>query len=139
MHVAGVVQGVGFRPCVYALARELTLSGSVGNTSAGVVVDVEGEPSAVAAFVDRLRTDAPPLAIVESVGFEPVAVRGGTEFVIEDSSPGTGRTMVSPDVATCEECRRDFVDPASRATARRASGCRCREQGAGGGSRWLSR
>ncbi|MBA3277194.1 MAG: carbamoyltransferase HypF [Geodermatophilaceae bacterium] len=112
--VTGVVQGVGFRPFVYALGRELALSGSVGNTSAGVVAEVEGAPAAIAAFLRRVGTDAPPLAVVESVASVPIPVRGGTEFVIEDSAAGRGRTMVSPDVATCAECRIDLNDPASR-------------------------
>lgn len=112
VEIRGVVQGVGFRPFVYALARELALSGSVGNTPSGVVAEVEGAPCAVADFIRRASADAPPLAVVESVAAQPVPVHGGTEFVIAASTPGLGRTMVSPDVATCAECRSDLADPA---------------------------
>ena len=112
--VTGVVQGVGYRPFVYALARELALCGTVGNTSAGVVAEIEGPPAAIAEFLRRVGTDAPPLAVVESVESASLPVRGGTEFVIEDSAAGGGATMVSPDVATCAECLADLADPAGR-------------------------
>ncbi|MEU4294308.1 carbamoyltransferase HypF [Kribbella sp. NPDC026596] len=112
--VTGVVQGVGFRPFVYSLARELGLSGQVGNTAAGVVAEVEGPAAAVAAFGRRVRTDAPPLAAVSTVTPESLAPRGGTEFVILDSTTGPGRTLVSPDVATCADCLAEFADPSDR-------------------------
>ncbi|MFC5031505.1 carbamoyltransferase HypF [Streptomyces sp. DSM 41987] len=113
--VRGVVQGVGFRPFVYVTASELALAGSVANTSAGVVVEVEGDAEAVAEFGRRLCTDAPPLAIVESVRDSERPTRGGTEFTIEDSSDGgRARTLVSPDVATCQECLTELSDPANR-------------------------
>ncbi|TCC28300.1 carbamoyltransferase HypF [Kribbella speibonae] len=112
--VTGVVQGVGFRPFVYALARELGLSGQVGNTAGGVVAEVEGPAAAVAAFGDRVLTDAPPLAVVASVTLESLPVVGGTEFAISDSTAGAGRTLVSPDVATCADCLAEFADPSDR-------------------------
>ncbi|GAB3824216.1 carbamoyltransferase HypF [Kribbella italica] len=112
--VSGVVQGVGFRPFVYALARELGLSGQVANTAAGVVAEVEGAPEAVRTFRRRIGTDAPPLAVVESVAWEEVPARGGTVFVIRDSTRGAGRTLVSPDVAQCNDCAAEQDDPADR-------------------------
>ncbi|WP_202868042.1 acylphosphatase [Kribbella sindirgiensis] len=112
--VTGVVQGVGFRPFVYALARELGLSGQVGNTAAGVVAEVEGPAAAVAAFGERVLTDAPPLAAVASVTLESLPVLGGTEFAISASTAGAGRTLVSPDVATCADCLAEFADPSDR-------------------------
>ena len=63
----GVVQGVGFRPFVHRLSAELGLAGFVGNDSAGVFIEVEGEVALLDEFADRLRRDAPPLALVESV------------------------------------------------------------------------
>ncbi len=112
--VRGVVQGVGFRPFVYALARDLGLSGSVGNTAGGVVIEVEGAQSGLTAFTARLRSDAPPLARITGVLTEVMSCRGGTEFVITDSTGGTGRTLVSPDVATCDDCLAELADPADR-------------------------
>ncbi|TDU88587.1 hydrogenase maturation protein HypF [Kribbella voronezhensis] len=112
--VSGAVQGVGFRPFVYALARELGLSGQVANTSSGVVVEVEGAGPAVASFTARLDADAPPLAVVDRVLSTALPVIGGTAFVIRDSATGPGRTLVSPDVATCNDCLAEFADPGDR-------------------------
>ncbi len=113
--VQGVVQGVGFRPFVYATASELMLAGSVTNSSAGVVVEVEGAPFALEAFQQRLREQPPPLAVVERVTAVDVAPRGGTGFSIGPSTTDrAGRTLASPDVATCADCLRELADPADR-------------------------
>jgi hydrogenase maturation protein HypF len=113
--VRGVVQGVGFRPFVYVTASSLFLTGCVANESGGVVVEVEGDADAVAEFAVRLRTQAPPLAAIESVRAEVLPARGGTGFTIDESRPGGGaRTLAAPDVATCADCLRELADPADR-------------------------
>lgn len=112
--VRGVVQGVGFRPFVYALAADLALAGHVANTGDGVVGEVEGTPAALARFRTRIATDAPPLAVVESVRTERVPARGGTGFTIRESARGPARTLVSPDVATCDACLAELRDPTDR-------------------------
>jgi hydrogenase maturation protein HypF len=117
-----VVQGVGFRPFVYVTARELALCGFVGNSNAGVVIEVEGSPDAVEEFGRRLLTGAPPLAVIENIRQSGTPVRGGTDFTIDESSRGHGessgssqsRTLASPDVATCDECLAELRDPANR-------------------------
>ena len=114
--VRGVVQGVGFRPFVYALAGELGLSGHVANTGDGVVAEVEGGPEALAAFCGRISSDAPPLAVVQSVTHEPMEPAGDRGFSIEQSrgSGGTVRTLVAPDTATCADCLAEMSDPGDR-------------------------
>jgi hydrogenase maturation protein HypF len=123
--VAGLVQGVGFRPFVYVTASSLALTGSVANTADGVEIEVEGHPSALDAFAEQLRLHAPPLAVLSSVRSRGVPVRGGTGFTIEPSRPAAGevdapstarvvRTFASPDVATCADCLRELADPADR-------------------------
>jgi hydrogenase maturation protein HypF len=114
--VHGVVQGVGFRPFVYVTAAELALAGSVANTSAGVVAEVEGSAAAVAEFGRRLRSNPPPLAVIESIHESAASARGGTEFTIDDSSPGAGesRTLASPDIATCDDCLGELGDSTDR-------------------------
>ena len=115
LEVSGVVQGVGFRPFVYVLARRLHLSGSVGNTGSGVQIEVEGDPADLAEFARALLEEAPALAAVEEVRCTEVAVRGGTGFTIKDSMVGTGaRTLASPDVATCADCLAELADPHDR-------------------------
>ncbi|MFB7555803.1 carbamoyltransferase HypF [Streptomyces brevispora] len=113
--VRGVVQGVGFRPFVYVTASELMLTGTVTNTGDGVLAEVEGTSDAVDEFGRRLRTDAPPLAVVEDVRTSEQPTRGGTGFTIEESSGGgRGRTLVSPDIATCRDCLDELADAANR-------------------------
>lgn len=113
--VRGVVQGVGFRPFVYAQATELGLTGSVANGPRGVTVEVEGPPAAIEELARRLRERPPPLASVESVRGDDVAVRGGTGFRITATEEGdVARTLTSPDVATCADCLRELADPGDR-------------------------
>ncbi|MGX7677742.1 carbamoyltransferase HypF [Jatrophihabitans sp. DSM 45814] len=113
--VRGVVQGVGFRPFVYAEATALTLSGSVLNNSEGVIIEVEGRPADVEAFGSRLRGNAPPLAIVTSIDCRDRDVCGGSDFVITDSVQVDGvRTLAPPDIATCPDCLREMADPTNR-------------------------
>ncbi|MBY8880012.1 carbamoyltransferase HypF [Actinacidiphila acidipaludis] len=113
--VRGVVQGVGFRPFVYALARELGLAGQVTNTGEGVVAEVEGTPEATAAFCERTGAEAPPLAVVQSVTREAVPPLGESGFrIVPSRQGGPRRTLVPPDTATCEACLAELRDPADR-------------------------
>ncbi len=112
--VSGLVQGVGFRPFVYVTASELGLTGTVANTSAGVVIEVEGAETAVAELGRRLVHRPPPLAEVHDIRESSRPPRGGTGFTIEDSASGEGRTLASADIATCEDCLRELADPADR-------------------------
>jgi len=113
--VAGVVQGVGFRPFVYRLAREHGLVGHVGNDSTRVFIEVSGPTDQIEVFARRLVDDAPPLAIVEQVTREATAVTVTDEFVIVESRtiPGA-RTLVAPDTAVCDDCVAELWDPANR-------------------------
>ena len=113
--VRGVVQGVGFRPFVYTTAAALALSGSVRNDSSGAIIEVEGDAGGIEDFLHRLREEAPPLAIIESLDTEEIPLLGGTGFTIADTSlSGSGRTLASPDVAMCAECAAELRDPANR-------------------------
>ncbi len=116
IRVRGVVQGVGFRPFVYTLARSLGLSGYVFNSSSGVTIEVEGEAAAVEAFVQRLREEAPPLARVDDVVVTAMVACGGGEFSIRESQEEVGRFgLVPADAGTCAACWREFGDPAESA------------------------
>jgi hydrogenase maturation protein HypF len=113
--VHGVVQGVGFRPFVYSTAAALGLSGCVRNDSSGAIIEVEGDSADIDEFLNRLRVDPPPLAVVESIETLDTPVVGGTGFVITDTSrTGGGRTLTSPDVAMCAECAAEQRDPSNR-------------------------
>jgi hydrogenase maturation protein HypF len=115
IRVRGVVQGVGFRPCVYTLARSLGLVGHVFNSSSGVTIEVEGEAAAVVAFVRRLRDEAPPLARIAEVVVAAMVAFGEVEFSIRESQEEAGRFgLVPADAGTCAACWREFGDPGNR-------------------------
>jgi hydrogenase maturation protein HypF len=113
--VTGVVQGVGFRPFVHRLATELGVTGFVGNDAAAVFIEAQGSPRTVSEFTLRLSAEPPPLAQITAVNAEPVAARAEDGFLIVASTNAGGRrTLVPPDVATCDACQRELFDPASR-------------------------
>ncbi len=113
--VDGTVQGVGYRPFVYRLAAELGIAGWVLNDERGVLVEAEGPPDAVHAFLARLSADAPPLAEVRGVAAEDVDVVGEPGFEIVSSvHGGAASAPVSPDSATCADCLRELTDSADR-------------------------
>ncbi|HEX7436759.1 MAG TPA: carbamoyltransferase HypF [Caldimonas sp.] len=111
----GAVQGVGFRPFVFRLAHELGLAGWVFNDADGVSIEVQGPAFALDSFEQRLRTDAPPLARVETLRATARARVGREEgFRILASRAGKVTTSIPPDTATCDECLAELFDPADR-------------------------
>ncbi len=115
IQVRGVVQGVGFRPFVYKLARSLGLSGYVFNSSAGVTIEIEGDEREVRQFLERLRADPPQLAAIAEITVSEMKARGDAEFSILQSREEAGEfALVSPDAGTCDACWRDFGDSRNR-------------------------
>ena len=118
VRVEGIVQGVGYRPFVYALASGLGLGGLVGNDGGGVFAEVEGAPAAIGEFLRLLERDAPPLARVDRVrtwAMEPTGSPGFSIVASEPNGPGAARrALVSADTATCADCLRELADPADR-------------------------
>ncbi|MGE5235366.1 MAG: carbamoyltransferase HypF, partial [Acidobacteriota bacterium] len=105
----GTVQGVGFRPAVHRLATALGLAGWVRNGPEGVVIEIEGEASAVADFRRRLPLSLPPLARLESWDEAPIASAGETDFAVLVSTAGPReRALVPPDTALCPDCRAEM-------------------------------
>jgi len=111
--LTGQVQGVGFRPFVYRLAQDLCLTGWVVNDAAGVVICVQGLPTAVESFAYRLRAELPPLAHIatcEQSDEQPMAVE--KHFEIRPSAGGEMTdAQVTVDTATCAECLAELADP----------------------------
>ena len=115
IQVRGIVQGVGFRPFVYKLAKSLGLSGYVFNSSAGVTIEIEGSGAQVEDFLKALKQDPPQLAEIAEIAVSNIAVEGGAGFSILHSREEAGEfALVSPDTGTCEACWRDFGDPSNR-------------------------
>jgi len=114
LQVCGVVQGVGFRPFVYRLATDCGLKGWVCNTASDVTMVLEGPAAALARFQEGLR-NPPPRARVEQVMLTDEPFTGYPGFEIRDSLAGEGESrLVSPDLATCPDCRREISDPSDR-------------------------
>lgn len=115
IEVSGIVQGVGFRPCVYRLASELCLSGTVTNTAAGVTIEVQGAREQVEEFVSRLPCELPPLARVTQLEAREIPCAPEDGFRILPSRAGEDRrALIPPDVAVCADCLRELFDPADR-------------------------
>ena len=115
VQVAGVVQGVGFRPFVYGLAHRHGLAGFVRNDAQGVVVEVEGEPKELDLFAAELVAQTPPLARITALETSKIEPRGEREFVIETSAVDGERTALVPaDIATCDDCLRELFDSGDR-------------------------
>jgi hydrogenase maturation protein HypF len=114
--VVGRVQGVGFRPFIFRLARQYGLAGFVLNAPEGVVIEVQGARFDLDGFARDLLTTLPPLAmIVENSRAQAPVIEGDADFVIRESAAGMGHhVLVSPDVATCPDCLADMTDPADR-------------------------
>ena len=112
LEIRGVVQGVGFRPFIYNLAHSLALTGFVLNSSAGVIVEIEGSEDNLAGFQQRLGAELPPLAQIDELAVRDVNPCGELEFSIRQSAPADGQfVLVSPDVATCADCWSDSTRP----------------------------
>jgi hydrogenase maturation protein HypF len=114
IRVRGRVQGVGFRPTVWRLARELGLSGDVRNDSEGVLIRVAGPPTAVEGLVVRMAREAPPLAQIERIEQQRTRLFPKDGFRIVESVGGNARTQICPDAVLCPECANEAVDPFQR-------------------------
>ena len=113
--IEGTVQGVGFRPFVFRVARALDLTGWVVNGADGVTIEVEGGAEAVNQFLDRLQAACPPGARVERMNARQIPAIGDSEFSIQPSDEtGTKRLAISPDLATCADCVAELFDPRDR-------------------------
>ena len=112
--VRGIVQGVGFRPFVFGLARREGLHGYVLNDGEGVLIEAEGEAEPLDRFAAALRDEAPPLARVDAVEAELLPLRGESGFSIEASAQTGASALIPPDVGTCDDCLRELFDPADR-------------------------
>ena len=115
IRVRGIVQGVGYRPFVYRQAVQHGLAGWVKNDSEGVLLEAEGAADALLIFAAALRQAAPPAASVEAVEVRELPVKGETGFRILPSPAGeSAQTLISPDLAICEDCRRELLSPSDR-------------------------
>ncbi|MGB5965699.1 MAG: carbamoyltransferase HypF [Sulfurimonadaceae bacterium] len=121
--VSGIVQGVGFRPFVYILAKELNLNGTVLNNGDGVHIEIEGEKHNIDRFLERLYLDKPALAKINDIKKSFDTPQGEKSFTILESAQGQKRTLVSPDMSICDACLAELFDPDDRRYRYFASNC----------------
>jgi hydrogenase maturation protein HypF len=115
IQIRGTVQGVGFRPWVYRLARENGLSGHVSNGGEGVTIEAFGTVRALDAFLGSLESSPPPAARIWQLEWCPVSAVAPPEFSIVESREGRERRVSIPaDLPTCEACLAEVFDPGNR-------------------------
>ncbi|MBW4684726.1 MAG: carbamoyltransferase HypF [Komarekiella atlantica HA4396-MV6] len=115
IRVYGTVQGVGFRPTVYRLAKACGLHGDVCNDGQGVLIRASGNEAAITKFVARLQQECPPLARIHQLVRTPYEGEFNfNDFVISSSVNNTIKTEITPDAATCPQCQQEIFDPFSR-------------------------
>ncbi|HEA64558.1 MAG TPA: carbamoyltransferase HypF [Candidatus Aminicenantes bacterium] len=111
--VKGTVQGVGFRPCVYSLARKMDFTGFVKNTPKGVEIHIEGQSDADV-FVKRLKEESPPHSRILKLDVQTGEYKGYSDFSILSTSEGDASVFAPPDLFTCRDCLDEMFDPADR-------------------------
>ena len=116
IEVRGIVQGVGYRPFIHRQVRRAGLCGWVKNTGRGVEITLEGTQEALASFAQMLRSEYPPLAMVESVEITRWDEAEGVDGfeIIQSTALPQRRTLISPDIATCPDCLRELTDKNDR-------------------------
>ncbi|GAB2903014.1 carbamoyltransferase HypF [Microbulbifer echini] len=113
--VRGLVQGVGFRPFVYRLALNCSLSGWVANHSGGVQIEIEGKVGDIDQFLQRLPLEKPPHSLILKLKTEVLAPQASTGFEIHESKVAAEQsTLMLPDLAPCEHCQTELQDPQNR-------------------------
>lgn len=113
--IKGIVQGVGFRPFIYNLARDNNVKGFVSNTAQGVYIEAEGTSDSLEAFLDAIPKQKPPLAHIVSIETAEQPQKSYVDFSIHKSEgQAERRTLISPDVCVCDDCLRELFDPEDR-------------------------
>ena len=113
--VKGIVQGVGFRPFVYHLAKRYELFGYVCNNTSGVLIEIEGQKPNIDAFIEKIRTAPPPQAVIFEIASHDIEPVGYDNFVIRPSDDHKEKFVpISPEIATCQECLTELFDPSDR-------------------------
>ncbi len=114
IRIYGIVQGVGFRPFVSRAAVRLGLTGSVANKGSYVEIHAQGTPEMLSHFRRILEQEAPPRSAILKIDVHETDESPAPSFEIIESEHETGDIFVSPDIATCDDCRRELFDPADR-------------------------
>ena len=113
--IKGIVQGIGFRPFVYNLAKKRELRGYISNTSTGVDIEVEGELEQIELFFKEIENNHLPLARITSIDKTFLSPINHQNFVIRESISHSQKTvLIAPDICVCEDCLREMRNPRDR-------------------------
>lgn len=113
IHINGIVQGVGFRPFIYRIAQEMDIKGWINNSSAGVEIHAEGKN--VDHFFHRIMEEKPPLADIISIDKVEIPKEEFSDFnIVESQKVAKNDVLISPDVATCNDCLQEMFDKTNR-------------------------
>ncbi len=115
INIKGIVQGVGFRPFIYNLAKKHNLLGYVLNNTSGVSIEVEGKRSSIDKFLKEIKCYAPPQAVIFEIRNNYIEPFGYKDFTIRDSEDHEGKFVpISPEIATCNDCLKELFEPSDR-------------------------
>ena len=113
--ITGIVQGVGFRPFIYNLAKKYKLKGYVLNDTSGVNIEVEGETSTIDEFIHKVKTEPPSQAVIFEIKSQNMEPFGYEEFTIRKSDDREEKFVpISPEIATCKDCLKELFDPSDQ-------------------------
>jgi len=113
--IRGVVQGVGFRPFIFRLAKELNVNGWIINSSQGVFIEAEAERKTLEQFLNKIESDRPKNSYIQSFEHTWLDAEGFTDFEIRESlEAGSKTALVLPDISTCNDCLEEIFDPKNR-------------------------
>ena len=111
----GIVQGVGFRPFVARLAKQMGVSGFVANTREGLLIEAEGAPESIRQLIERLHQDRPANSVIDYIRVHETATTGDAAFsILQSTKEGAAPGRISPDIATCTTCLNELFDPNNR-------------------------
>jgi hydrogenase maturation protein HypF len=115
LKIEGIVQGVGFRPFVYKEAVALNIKGWINNNSEGVYIDAEGQEENLGRFIYNIENKKPSLAKIENMIIQEKENLNYKNFQIRESEKKDNKiTLISPDIAICEECIEDVTNKTNR-------------------------
>jgi hydrogenase maturation protein HypF len=113
--IEGIVQGVGFRPFVFTLAKKYLLNGFVYNRSIGVYTEVEGEEELICKFEFELQNHPPPLSRIDKIIQKTVPLQNFVDFkILKSEASSSKNTLISPDISLCPDCLREMSDKNNR-------------------------
>ncbi|SMB92699.1 hydrogenase maturation protein HypF [Desulfonispora thiosulfatigenes DSM 11270] len=111
IEVSGIVQGVGFRPFIYRMAKENNIKGWVINDSKGVSIHAEGTKENIKNFIKNIYNKLPQQALIKDLKYKDIKAKEYNDFnILASQNGGSQDTLIPPDLAMCADCLKDILD-----------------------------